>query len=211
MRRLGLALAGLTLSACSTLPDMILADPIDAQLREAVASRDYAINPSTTEVRFVAGPTPVGLVEGNFEAFSGELVVRDATAGEADLTAVLVVNSAVTPSEFFQTTLLGPGWFEAEVWPEARFDGRLMGWNEDGSGNVVGTMTIRDISREETFRLVLTCDGIEACPENAIGFEGQTVLDRTAYGMTRMQGLVGKDVQITVSGQLNMEAMDAVR
>lgn len=205
MKRIAALIGGVLLAACGSLPRAEKVEPLDAGLRSAVAARSYAINPSTTRVRFAAGPTPAGRVEGDFTTFNGVLSVGDAEAGMAELSAVLDMTSARLPSDFFRSTLLGPGWFEVEMWPEASFRGRLTGWNPDGTGQVSGIMTIRDISHEESFPLVLTCDGVETCPERAVGFMGNIILDRTDYGMTRMLGLVGRDVQITVSGQLMVE------
>ncbi|WP_370334541.1 YceI family protein [Parvularcula marina] len=206
MKSLGAALLSLSLvAACASLPEATPAGELDLTLREVVASRAYAINPETTEVSFVAGPSPAGLVHGRFAAFDGELTVNDALTGDAVLGTVLDVKSAEMQNEIFRDLLLGPGWFEADVWPEARFEGRLAGWAEDGSGIVKGTMTIRNIAREQAFRLILTCERVETCPERAVGFEGHMVLDRTEFGMTRMPGLIGRDVQITVTGQLIME------
>lgn len=203
--------AGLGLAACASTPEATVARPIGDELRLAIAAGAYPIDPQTTKVRFLAGPTPAGTVNGNFTTFTGELTVDDAVAGAAGLRATLDVGSLDVNGNFFRSTILGPGWFEAMMFPEAGFEGRLLGWNPDGTGDLVGQMTIRDVTREETFRLVLTCDGIEACPERQVGFEGAASLDRTAYGMTRLAGLVGKEVQITVSGVLMVEDGDGIR
>ena len=206
-----LASLGAGLAGCISLITPDLEEAADDEARHWLAPGVYKVTPANSKVTFAAGPTPLGLIEGEFTAFSGTLDMRDPEEGIAVLEATLQVDSIELPGGLFRDMLLGPRWFDAANWPEIRFAGRLADWQGNGTGDLHGTMTIRNETRRETFMLVLTCDGLENCPEDVIGYQGLSTVDRTQYGMTAMQGLAGNDVLITVSGRLEMENVNERR
>lgn len=194
------------LVSCGTLPDTRTYLPLDADVRSYVRIGNYQISPDNTVISFIAGPTTIGPVKGQFTDFSGELVITDPVEGKASLAAVLKVHSLDAGGGYIEKTLLGSDWFSVDDWDIASFTGGLKSWNEDQTGNLSGEMTIRGVSREQDFNLVLTCEDVENCPEKWVGFVARAYLDRTNYGMTSMQGLVGSEVQLTVEGTLKMES-----
>lgn len=199
------------ITGCISLIRPDLEDTADTEARHGLMPGIYDVNPSNTVVKFAAGPTPLGLIEGTFTVFSGSMDIQDPEAGLARLDATIEVGSIRMHGGIFRDMLLGPAWFDAKNWPEIHFSGRLSDWQQDGTGDLHGTMTIRDETRTETFTLVLTCEGLENCPKDVIGYQGMTTLDRTDYGMSAMQGLAGNDVLITVTGRFEMENVNERR
>ena len=197
-------LAGAMLSGCASLPELeALSTPINETARQSVVAGHYPLTTDNTQITFAAGPTPVGVVNGEFTSFTGHLTVIDADQGNVELKATLDVASIEGPDNMTRNMLLEEDWFDVAQFPEARFEGRMIGWEVDGAAFVNGAMTIRDVSREEAFTVVLTCEGITDCPDVQIGFEGQLRLDRTNYDMTAFRTFVGPHVDITVKGTVS--------
>jgi polyisoprenoid-binding protein YceI len=146
----------------------------------------------------------LGRIDGSFAQFEGVLTIADAASGAASITARVRVDSAEMGREGYKEMMLGPGWFDAAQFPYSRFNGALAGWQGEGAGDFAGDLTIRDVTKAEVFDLRLSCDNVAECPGSAIGFSGELTIDRRAYGMTRLQGIVGADVTLRVSGTLDL-------
>lgn len=203
MRRLAAAFGVLVAGGCASTPLLPpSASALTAALRDGVAPGTYPLSPGNADVTFAADGGLIGTVTGDFTEFGGSLVINDPASGAADLMAELSVNSLDTRRDFVKSTLLGPAWFDAGNWPTAVFAGTLDGWDDDGTGTLFGTLTVRGVTREEAFEVRLTCDGLEACPSRQVGFEGDLAIDRTDYGMTSLEAVVGRTVRIRVAGTL---------
>lgn len=201
-RRLSVGLVG-GLSACAATGNSgPLVTPLVGLDLTSIPVSSYPLTPETAEIGFAVKPIGVGPVLGEFGAFTGALTIVDAVTGEATISAIVDTRTVQTEGGRFIDMIKGEGWFDVETWPEARFSGRMKGWDADGNGVVEGEMTIRDVTQPETFTMRLTCDSLTACPSDEVGFSGLIEVSRFAYGMTRLRGVVGDKVTLSVAGTL---------
>ncbi len=203
VKRFGWLLA-LAAVACTTAPDLVTSTLSAAELGR-VEAKSYRLGPKDASIAFDVKPIGVPRVTGAFAEFDAVLTIVDPVSGLATLGATVNVDSLSVSS--FEEMVRGPGWFDVKTYPTAVFNGQLEGWDELGYGTVMGDLTVRDVTRPEKMDIYLTCDRVTApCPSEAIGFEGQLSISRSAYGMTRFGGFVSDTVNLTISGTIKVVA-----
>lgn len=197
-------LASLVLAAggCASFKSPLEGARLSTDALSRFPAGDFVIGPDAAQIEFAVSPLGVGRVEGAFKTFDASLTLADPKTGTAEIVALVDTTSVHLSNDQYKDMVEGPGWFDIAQFPSARFEGKMMGWSDDGSGEFRGTMTIRGVSQDETMTLRLTCDDIPSCPEKAVGFAGDLRVSRAAYGMNRLSGIVRDEVQLVVTGTL---------
>ena len=203
-----LILAALFLTGCASLSAEPTAVPLNQTQLSRVATGVHRLTGENTQTTFAVRVAGIGKVDGTFDDINAQLTINDADTGKASLAATVQVASIMMDNQTFLDIVKSPAWFDIDTYPEARFRGQLSRWEADGTGLVSGMMTIKGVERPETFEIRLTCDGLAACPDNNLGFEGLLVIDRTNYDMNALTGLVGRTIALTVRGVIAQDAME---
>ncbi|MEO1656101.1 MAG: YceI family protein [Pseudomonadota bacterium] len=195
----------LTIAACTTatVPE---AQSLTVDALKRLPPQTYVLVPDQAEVGFMVRPVAFPAITGTFESFDGAVMVVDASAPDIKVLTAVDVATVETGSDFYDNAIKSGAWFDVEAYPRAIFSGSLIDWTDTGVGVVDGTLTIRDVTRPAQFAIQLSCDGVQRCPQDAVGFDGEIVVSRSAYGMSQYQGFVRDKVQLSVSGTLVADA-----
>ncbi|MEO1043664.1 MAG: YceI family protein [Pseudomonadota bacterium] len=195
----------LLVTACSTAtaPD---ARSLSVDALRQLPPQTYVLLPDQAEVGFSVRPIAFPAITGTFESFDGAVMVVDASAPNIKVTTAVDVATVETGSDFYDNAIKSGAWFDVEAYPQAIFSGSLIDWTDTGTGIVDGTLTIRDITRPAQFAIQLSCEGVARCPQDAVGFDGEIVVSRSAFGMSQYPGFVRDNVQLSVSGTLITDA-----
>ena len=196
-----LAAALLTMAACTTatVPD---AQSLTVDALRRLPPQTYILAPEQAEVGFSARPVAFPAIKGRFESFDGAVMVVDASTPNIKVETAVDLSTVETGSDFYDNTIKSGAWFDVEAYPQAIFSGSLVDWTDTGTGVIDGTLTIRDVTQPAQFAIQLTCEGVQRCPEDAIGFDGEITLSRSAFGMSQYPGFVRDKVELSVSGTL---------
>ncbi|MEM6913970.1 MAG: YceI family protein [Pseudomonadota bacterium] len=192
-------------TACTTatVPD---ARSLSVDALRSLPPQTYVLVPDQAEVGFSVRPIAFPAITGTFESFDGAVMVVDASTPNIKVMTAVDVATVETGSDFYDNAIKSGAWFNVEAYPRAIFSGSLVDWTDTGTGLVDGTLTIRDITRPAQFAIQLSCDGVRRCPEDAVGFDGEIVVSRSAFGMSQYPGFVRDKVQLSVSGTLVTDA-----
>ncbi|MEM0928102.1 MAG: YceI family protein [Pseudomonadota bacterium] len=195
----------LAVTACTTatVPD---AQSLTVDSLKRLPPQTYVLVPDQAEVGFSVRPIAFPKITGTFESFDGAVMVLDANTPDIKVLTAVDVATVETGSEFYDNAIKSGAWFDVEAYPRAIFSGSLIDWTDTGTGVVDGTLTIRDITRPAQFAIQLSCDGVQRCPQDAVGFDGEIVVSRSAFGMSQYPGFVRDKVQLSVSGTLVADA-----
>jgi len=144
-------------------------------------------------------------VRGQFDTFSGSLAFdpNDLEGSAVDIR--VDVKSVDTNIRRRDDHLRGEDFFDAAGFPEMRFQSRRIRDLGQNRYEVVGMLSVKDVTREITVPFELL--GVKEHPARkgvlVAGFEGRFTIDRLAYhvggGRFYKMGLVGKDVDVTLS------------
>ena len=151
----------------------------------------WSVDPSHTEVGFVARHLMVSKVRGNFADVAGTVVVADdITASTVDVTVQMA--SVDTRSADRDTHLKSADFFDVENYPTMRF----VSTSFDGE-KLSGDLTIKDVTKPVTFEVEF--NGVQADPwgNTKAGFEAEAEIKRADWGLTWNAAIEGGGVLVS--------------
>lgn len=112
--------------------------------------------------------------------FSGEVPEFEASLENGKLIGVAKIASLTVKDENLQAHLLSPEFFDAERYPEVRFEGSNI--RRDGDKVTLdGEITIKGITKPVTLTGTITGPAIDHFGANRVGFKLETTIDRTEH------------------------------
>lgn len=168
-------------------------------IQSAAAAQTFAIDASHASIGFTIDHLVISQVRGVFRTFDGILVL-DEEGQLSDASATIAVESIDTGIEGRDNHLKSADFFNAAEFPEITFKA-----NEIKEGMIVGDLTIHGITKE--IELPYTVKGPIKDPfgKTRIGFQAQTVINRTEFGLTWnnvVEGgglVVGEEVNLDIN------------
>ena len=166
----------------------------------------WIIDPTHSEVGFVARHLMVTKVRGSFADVSGSVVVADDLA-ESTAHVVVKTTSVTTGTADRDAHLRGSDFFDVEVFPEMTF----VSTSFDGD-TLAGDLTIKGVTKPVT--LDVSYNGVATDPwgNEKAAFEAEGELNRTDWGLTWNANLekggvlVSEKVKLVIDVQLAKQA-----
>ncbi|HKX95517.1 MAG TPA: YceI family protein [Methylibium sp.] len=165
------------------LKPLLLAAALAAPLAYAEPV-SYAIDPSHTFVTFEALHFGTSTNRGRFDKKQGSVVLdRAAKTGKVDLTIETAsINTGVGP---FDKHLIGPDFFETEIFPTARFVGEKFSFAGDKVSEVSGALTLLGKTHPVTLKASnFGCYDHPRLKREVCGGDFETTIQRSQWGMT---------------------------
>jgi len=172
------------------------------------AQTNWAADKSHSKVGFNVTHMVVAEVEGKFNEFEAKVVSTTEDFNGADVEFTAKTASVDTDNEGRDKHLKSDDFFNAELFPEIKFKGKLV--KENGKYFLKGDFTMRDVTKPVTFDVtyggtVNTGRGFKS------GFKVNGTVKRFDYGLKWNKALeagslvVADDVQIICKIELNKE------
>ena len=144
--------------------------------------------------------------------FTGEVPEFEATLEDGQLKGVAKIESIQVKEENLQAHLLSPEFFDAERHPELTFVSKNI--KRDGDTiEIEGDLTIKGITKPATLSGLATGPSVDHFGATRIGFELETKLDRTTFGMNWNMPLPNGEPAlgntVTLKAELTLVAQDA--
>jgi polyisoprenoid-binding protein YceI len=167
----------------------------------------WNIDAAHTEVGFEVKHLMISKVRGRFGAVSGTIQLDEEDLAASTVVAEIETASIDTRQEQRDAHLRSADFFDAERFPAITFRGSRV---ERGSGNrfdVVGDLTIRDVTREVVLAVEDEGRGKDPWGGDRAGFSARVTIDRRDFGLTWNQALeaggvlVGNDIRISLEIQ----------
>ncbi|MEX0717218.1 MAG: YceI family protein [Planctomycetaceae bacterium] len=163
----------------------------------AEESRTILLTPENAKIRFVGkhmkeDPDPNPRT-GAFRKLSGKAEVDEAAKSLEAVSVEFQTDSLSTGIDKLDTHLKNEDFFDVRQYPTAKFESTRITPVEgkEGEYHVVGNLTLLKGTKEVSFPATISF-------ENGFALEGELKIDRTEYGMDRLQDSVRKEVEITV-------------
>ncbi|TVS23104.1 polyisoprenoid-binding protein [Corynebacterium sanguinis] len=160
----------------------------------------WNLDPTHTEIGFVARHAMVTKVRGNFPEFTAQVTVD----GENSKAAATIKTASInTGNSDRDEHVRGEDFFDVEKHPEMTFESTAFNVDENGNGTVEGDLTIKSITKPVT--LNVETYGVETDPfgNERMGFEASTTIDRTDFGIDFQAPL--KSGGMLVSNKMTIE------
>lgn len=172
------------------------------------APTKWNLDKSHSNVKFTVTHMVVAETEGSFKVFDGSVEHTKADWSDAKINFSVDINSINTDNENRDKHLKSDDFFNAEKFPTATFVGKTFKPLGNNKYELVGDLTIRDITKSVKFDVKFGGIATSTRGDKA-GFKATTTINRFDYNLkwdraTEAGGLVvGKDVDLAVFVELN--------
>lgn len=177
----------------------------DTQTVPTTVSGTYDLDPSHTNLGFVARHAMVTKVRGNFSEVAGTITldVDNPAASKAELT--MQVASIDTRNAQRDEHLRTNDFFDAANFPEITFTSTGVTQTGDTTFDVTGDLTIKGTTKPVTVHWEFTGAATDPFGNDRVGFEGQTVVNRSDFGLTWNAPLGSGGVLVSEKVTLELE------
>jgi polyisoprenoid-binding protein YceI len=181
-------------------------------IAESTTTTTWTIDPAHTAVEFSLKHLMISTVRGRFGAVSGTIVLDEANPAASTVTAEIDVTSIDTRQEQRDAHLRSADFFDVEKYPVLTFKSTRIEALGGGSYNVVGDLTIRDVTREVVLETTDEGRGGDPWGGQRAAFSATTKIDRRDFGLTWNQALetggvvVGNEIKISLEVQAVKQA-----
>jgi len=128
------------------------------------------------------------------------IVGNDPSLAEIDVT--FDATALTAPDTVTLNRLKGEKFFWVEEYPAIRFAGRSLNMTSTTEGTMIGQLTARGVTRDETLTVIFDRDPLSANQDAPINFTGSARIDRRDYGMRSFQLIVGNKVKINLKARM---------
>ena len=167
-----------------------------------VSGENYKIDPSHTRISFEVNHMGYSTMPGIFRNFDVQLGFDPAQPLASILKVVIHANSVDTFYQPLNEHLMSKDFFNVEKFPVITYTSQKVNMLDEAHATVQGELTLLGVTQPLSFDVVL--NQLKPNPMNnrmRVGFSGEGVLDRTAYGMVYAAPLVGAEVHFRLSAE----------
>lgn len=169
----------------------------------------WVIDPAHTSVNFSVRHLMISKVRGQFNEFQGEIDGDVEDFENATIHFKIETDSINTNQEQRDGHLKSADFFDVEKYPQITFKSTTIEQTKANHFNIVGEMTIKDVTGKVTFHAVR--EGVAQGENGRIaGFHASAEINRQDYGLTWQQALETGGVMVgnTVSISVDFEAQE---
>lgn len=174
----------------------------------AARAGKWTLDKSHSNVRFTITHNVVSELDGAFTTFDGTVEHTKADYSDAKIVFTIEVGSISTYNENRDKHLKSADFFDAEKFPQIKFESTAFKPLGGNKYKLEGNMTVKDVTKAVSFDV--TYGGTINTQRGAkAGFKAKTIINRFDYNLkwdraTEAGGLVvGKDVEVTINAELN--------
>lgn len=144
----------------------------------------WKIDPTHSEVQFKVKHLVISTVTGSFKSYEGQIEADGDTFENAHATFTADIDSITTNNEDRDNHLKSDDFFNAEQYPQLRFESKNFEKVGEGKYKVTGEMTIRDVTKEVTLDVVHGGTVTDPYGQTKAGFEVNGSINRKEFGLT---------------------------
>ena len=167
----------------------------------------WQLDPSHSHVEFAVKHLMIATVKGSFAGVDASLVGDESKTTGATVTATIDTATINTRNEQRDAHLRSADFFDVDKYPAITFVGKRIVGETSGEFQVIGDLTIRDVTKEITLDVVFEGRVKDPWGGTRIGYSATGKIRRTHFGLTWNQLIeaggvaVGEDVKISVEAE----------
>jgi polyisoprenoid-binding protein YceI len=168
----------------------------------ALPPGSYRLDPDHAAVLFKVDHLGFSTYVGRFNRISGRLTFDPALPTDSQLDVTVDIASIDTPDDELDKTLRGPGWFDAERFPTARFVSRSITRQDAANGTVHGDLTLHGVTAPLDLAVHFRGGADNWLTGSyTLGFEAETQFQRTAFGIASLVPAIGDTVRLEIHAE----------
>lgn len=168
----------------------------------------WELDVAHSNVEFAVKHMMISTVKGRFSKLDGIVAYDETDPTRTSVDVSIDIASVDTRMEARDQHLRSADFFDAEKFPTMRFVSRRVERKGDDEYQLVGDLTIRDVTRAVALDVTVEGTGKNPWGKEVVGFSAKGKVDRTAFGLNWNAALetggilVGNDVKISIDLEL---------
>lgn len=169
----------------------------------------WALDPAHSSVDFSVRHMMIANVKGTFNNFEAAI-----DADPADLTSAIIEFSIDTASVDTRNTdrdahLVSGDFFDVENHPNMTFVSTKIEKTDEGEYNLTGNLTLRGVTKQETFAVTYEGQGKDPWGNEKVGFSAAGTINRSDYGLVWNAALETGGVLVGDKVKINLQLQAA--
>ena len=171
----------------------------------------WLVDNAHTTVKFTVVHMKISEVDGNFKLYSGTIISSKPDFSDAQIDFSVNVASVNTDNDMRDNHLRSNEFFDAEKYPKMTFKSISFKKRPDGKYDLVGNLTIRDVTKSVTFLVSYGGTALDQYGNTMAGFKSSTTINRQDFnlkwtGRTKAGELiVSDDIQIELKLEFSLQ------
>jgi len=145
---------------------------------------DYTIDPTHSQIGFIARHAMVTKVRGSFNEFTGTAHLDAEVPARSSVAVTIQAASIDTRNTDRDAHLRGNDFFQMDKYPEMTFSSTEISWTSSDTVNITGDLTIKGVTRAVTIPFSFAGRAMDPYGNVRIGLEGSTTINRRDFGVT---------------------------
>lgn len=144
----------------------------------------WTIDPTHSEVQFKVTHLVISTVTGSFNSYNGNIEADGDNFENAQASFTAEIDSISTNNEDRDQHLKSDDFFNAEEYPQLKFESTNFEKVDEGEYKVTGDLTIRDLTKEVQLDVVHGGTVTDQYGNDKAGFEVAGSINRKEFGLT---------------------------
>jgi polyisoprenoid-binding protein YceI len=174
-----------------------------------VPTGTWVVDPVHSSVGFEVKHMMISTVRGHFREFEGTLEAAE-DYHDSHVWGSVQAASIDTNNPDRDAHLRAPDFFDAERYPEIRYESTAIEHVDLGTYRVTGDLTIKDITREVEVEANVEGAAVDPWGKDRVGIAVRGTIDRTEFGLTWQQPLASGGLLVGEQVALRLD-ISAVR
>ena len=167
----------------------------------SLSAETYTIDPVHSSVGFTLRHL-VSNFSSSFTKVTGTVAYDPAAAEKSTVEATIAIDSVATANDKRDAHIKSPDFFDATKFPTATFKSKA--WKKTGEGtfDVTGDLTIKDVTKEVVLKTTLIGTGPGMGGATLTGWSATTTIKKSDFGLAgpaMLTGVLGDDVTVAIS------------
>jgi len=143
----------------------------------------WALDASHSSVDFSVRHMMIANVKGTFNSYNATIEADPTDLTTANIEFTVETSSVDTRNKDRDAHLVSADFFDVENHPTMSFRSTNIEKTDDGEYNVTGDLTLRGVTKPETFAVTFEGQGKDPWGNEKVGFSAEGTISRSEYGL----------------------------
>jgi polyisoprenoid-binding protein YceI len=169
----------------------------------------WALDTVHSSVDFSVRHMMIANVKGSFQNFNATIEADPADLTTATIEFTIETASVDTRNKDRDAHLVSADFFDAETYPTMTFRATNIEKTDEGEYNVTGDLTLRGVTKQETFAVTFEGTGKDPWGNEKVGFSAEGSLNRSDFGLVWNAALETGGVLVGDKVKINLQIQAA--
>ena len=187
----------------SLVGGVVTAQTAATKIPAEVQAGTYKLDSSHGKITWAINHLGFSTYRGQFTNVSADLTLDPANPSASTLTASVPLADVDPADDALKAHLLTPDFFDVAQFPTASFVATAIVVDSDDAteADVTGNLTLHGVTRPVTLEVQFNQAGPSMGNVYKVGFDGETTIKRSEFGITTYLPALGDEVELHIEGE----------